>query len=138
MKTLNASDCELLQPTCFSNREQADVPDVTTRRLFADESAIRAAIADVIDGGWQCGNSCDLRHPWRFKTEMFSGDEQPTDADIEHRTRFMDAVCARLATLQSHGLALRIEDYCNRHKRVRMFTSEKCCPDCTVEGDRER
>jgi hypothetical protein len=62
---------------------------------------VRAAIADVLDAGWQCEHGCDLRHPWMFPTEMFAGDDVPTDDDLLQRECFMDAVCARITALQA-------------------------------------
>jgi hypothetical protein len=73
-------------------------------RELASVTTIRAAIVDVIDGGWTCGKGCDLKHPWSFPTEMFARDRQPSDEDLALRVRFTDAVCERIVTLQRLGL----------------------------------
>jgi hypothetical protein len=70
-------------------------------RQMASITTVRAALFDVIDAGWQCSRSCDLRHPWAFPTEMFAGDAQPNDDDLQLRDRFVDAVIARIAQLQA-------------------------------------
>lgn len=84
--------------------------DAMKREVLADMAddqqpvsvfTLRAAIADVLDKGWQCGADCDLKHPWRFPTERFEGDTQPSDDDLRLREGFINAVAARVAELQA-------------------------------------
>jgi hypothetical protein len=111
-----------------------DTPADARGLLWADAATIRAAIADVVDAGWQCGKGCDLRHPWMFPTEMFPGDEEPNANDIELRGKFIDAVTARLHELQSppHN-APRLEQRCDSHKRRLLPAYSGECIECAKE-----
>src|ERR1044072_2057941 len=97
------------------NHTQRILTALSNDKRFASLTTIRAAIADVVDAGWQRGEGCDLKHPWRFPTEMFDGAEQPTDDDLLLREKFLDAVCQRIAELQAapHNLDSQYHDYCS-------------------------
>ncbi|HEU4509054.1 MAG TPA: hypothetical protein VFR78_12485 [Pyrinomonadaceae bacterium] len=73
--------------------EAVEQPQITVAQM-------RAALADVLDSGYQCSDSCDMRHPWRFPTERFPGDAEPNDFAIELRWKFIDVVVQRLAELR--------------------------------------
>ena len=105
------------------------------KQTFASVTTIRAAISDLLDAGWQCGNGCDLHHPWNFRTEMFPGDAEPTDLDIELRGKFIDAVIARISDLQSppHE-GIKLENLCPRHKvEVLPIPTANVCAVCQTE-----
>lgn len=53
---------------------------------------LRAIVLRVIDDGWRCADSCDLRHPWKFNSA--DDDLSPNDEayDNENRLRFCDAI----------------------------------------------
>lgn len=89
-------------------------------RQVASVTVVRAALADVLDGGYQCSRGCDLKHPWLFPTELFPGDKQPTDDDLGLRERFLDAVTARIAELQAppHNMDARLLAEVERARKV--------------------
>ena len=74
------------------------------RQISADIATVRASLFDVIDAGWQCDSKCDLKHPWAFPTEMFPGDQAPSDRAIQLRTKFVDQVIDRIVELHEKGL----------------------------------
>ena len=60
-------------------------------------AAVKAAIYRVVDDGWDCEDVtpiCDGKHPWHFDP----ADE--SEAQTGMRTRFVDAVLARIAHTQ--------------------------------------
>lgn len=61
----------------------------------ASMATVRAAVADILDAGWQCAKGCDIKHAWRF----YPDDE--SELETANRERFINAVAARITRLQS-------------------------------------
>lgn len=116
-------------------------------QLFTSVETIRAAIFDVIDGGYQCDQAyglvrgglieCNLWHPWQF---TFTVPE--TDDENQRRAAFVDSVIARIVELKSsphHGVNLN--NYCGRHLTALVQTEPPsgACPTCAKElAERKR
>jgi hypothetical protein len=100
---------------------------------FADTKTIRAAIADVLDAGSDCSRGCAAEHSWRFYLNE-------SDQETVNRSRFMDAVIARIADLQSSTFdGVKLQDLCCKCiKRALPKSTEPFCVQCAAEQKAKR
>lgn len=91
-------------------------------QMFAGVATIRAAIFDVIDGGFN-------RRPWTLDPD----DE--SDAQTAQRFAFADAVIAIIADLQSPPFNhIQLQNLCEKHKRAMLpVPTAAVCGMCQVE-----
>lgn len=57
---------------------------------------LRSIVLHVIDEGWKCSDSCDLRHAWHFMSADSGGNLDDEEFDNKQRLRFCDAITAAI------------------------------------------
>ena len=61
--------------------------------IVKELALVREAILSVIDRGWNCHVTCDLKHAWQFNPN------EESDKETKERMKFVDAVQKRILEL---------------------------------------
>lgn len=135
-KVSRARELGLPTPEDFGNEDKPSIPTgLDSQRqgvepLFADASVIRAALMDVIDVT-----------EWKFYEGRDNGRYVREEVATAERGAFADAVEKRIRELQSSpfNLGLKLENFCDRHKRLRLpQPTSSSCSDCASELEKRR